>query len=328
MSETMSTETLPPEAPPTRARRRTLPLFRMAAASAVALAAAVTLVTGTGTSAFATGGNVCPGGQLSGTSSDPASCPDIHNLDLLPQPEMPATVYRGDDRSPDQIFREGFTARGFNYDLQRHAHGGAAARDSGFVSTTGTLGVAEYFTEGQAQQVLMGVAIRRDCQAGVYRAWIWVPVVGRMIQNECENGDVTTHTYVYEIDTALARNAQYVPAQLGNVPGFSEILRQDEWAYDHWIPAFAIRGVRVYTATAHQTRGFLTSRPVLRFDRFIPNPNHRRPVREYDPGQDPGSHFTAHTYLNVPSQQANRYTRGCSAINQCREAGSGSGDHG
>jgi len=314
----MSTKNLHRKASPARTPRRTLPLFRTAVASMVALVAAVTLLTGSGTAAFATPGrNVCPGGFLSGTGSDDA-CPEIHNEDLLPQPEMPATVYRGDDRSTDTIFRNGFTARGFNYDLQHHVHGGNAASDSGFVSTTGTLGVAEYFTEGQAQQVLMGIAIRRDCQSGAYRAWIWVPVIGRMLQNECEGGDVTTHTYVYEIDTALARNAQYVPAQLANASGVAELLRQDEWAYDHWIPAYAIRGVRVYTATAHQRRGFLTSRPVLHFDRYIPNPNHRRPFRAYDPTEDPNSRFTTHTNLNVPPQQANQYNRGCSAVERCR----------
>ena len=290
-------------------------LFRMAAASVVTLATVLTLLTGTGTAAYATGGeNACSGSSSS--SSDP-HCPAANNDDLLPQREMPANVYRGDDRSPDDIFRNGFMSRGTNYDLQHHV-AGRNAQDSGFISTTGTRSMAEYFAEGAAQAQLGMLAARTDCESGWYQLWIWIPGLGRYLQNQCQGRTVTTHAYVYEVDTALANNALYVPDQLRNLPRFRYMLQQDEWAYERWIPTYAIRGVRVYTATA-TVNGQFVNRPTLTFDRFIPSPNYRRPVRLYDPTQDPDAHFTVQTNLNVPPQPANPYNRGCSAADQCRD---------
>jgi hypothetical protein len=118
---------------------------------------------------------------------------------------------------------------------------------------------------------MAGIAARRDCRSGHYRAWGWVPIIGRILQNECEGGHVSTLTYVYEIDTALARNALHVPSELRDDRSISELMRQDEWAFIHWIPPYAIRGVRVYHARASQAHGFLTSRATITFDRYVPN---------------------------------------------------------
>jgi hypothetical protein len=58
------------------------------------------------------------------------------------QGQLPGVLYRGDSRSPNDIFANGFTARGTNYDLVSHVHGGAGANDSGYVSTSGSQGVS------------------------------------------------------------------------------------------------------------------------------------------------------------------------------------------
>jgi hypothetical protein len=56
----------------------------------------------------------------------------------------------------------------------------------------------------------------------------------------------------------------------------------------------------------------------------VANPNYD-PNYRYNPYGDPAASLRLDQDLNLPRQQANPYTRGCSAINQCREAGSSSG---
>ncbi len=52
-------------------------------------------------------------------------------------------VFRGDKRSPSQIFKEGFTSKGTNFDLFDHASG--LIDDSGFISTSKSFDVAKKF---------------------------------------------------------------------------------------------------------------------------------------------------------------------------------------
>ena len=54
-------------------------------------------------------------------------------------------VFRGDTRSPEEIFRDGFTSKGTNFDLQAHA--GGLIDDSGFISTSKSFDVAKSFVE-------------------------------------------------------------------------------------------------------------------------------------------------------------------------------------
>ena len=58
----------------------------------------------------------------------------------------PQYVYRGDTRAPHEIFPNGFSARGTDYDLERHLHGGPGATRSGYVSTSAAPHVAHQFS--------------------------------------------------------------------------------------------------------------------------------------------------------------------------------------
>ncbi len=52
-------------------------------------------------------------------------------------------VFRGDMRSPEEIFRDGFTSKGTNFDLQAHA--GGLIDDSGYIATSKSFDVAKSF---------------------------------------------------------------------------------------------------------------------------------------------------------------------------------------
>ncbi len=54
------------------------------------------------------------------------------------------SLFRGDGRNPDQIFNDGFHARGDNYDLRNHASQNA---NSGYVSTSTNPNIAREFAE-------------------------------------------------------------------------------------------------------------------------------------------------------------------------------------
>lgn len=261
----------------------------------------------------------CPGGSHSGEgSSSGRTCPSLHNANLLPERPFPRDLYRGDSRAPSEIFDRGFTARGVNYDLPAHVQGDRAG-NSGYVSTTGTRSVAEQFARSQGQLNLSTVAARQDCRSGRYQLWISVPTIGRYLVNNCEHDTVTAESYVYTIDPVWASNALYVPDQIrGNTNLYNHYRSQDEWAYVHQVPNYAITGVRMYRMTATQKRGLIDQRTItFRFDRWVPNPNHLK-RRMYDPASDPGAHFNFETDLHVPSPQANRDTRGCSKSDRCR----------
>lgn len=58
------------------------------------------------------------------------------------------TVFRGDSRGPQQIFRDGFTARGDNLDVLTHVQTTAHGSNSAYVATTTDRKVAEKFPSG------------------------------------------------------------------------------------------------------------------------------------------------------------------------------------
>lgn len=58
-------------------------------------------------------------------------------------------VYRGDSRTPSEVFKNGFAPRGNNLNMQRHLSGGAS--DDGFVSTTRNPSVAIYYAAQRAR---------------------------------------------------------------------------------------------------------------------------------------------------------------------------------
>jgi hypothetical protein len=262
----------------------------------------------------------CPGGVSSGRSAAP--CPNLANAGLLNQRPMTDTLYRGDSRLPYAIFNTGFAARGANNNIVSHVQGDRAG-NSNYISTTGTLGVAVPFARSQGLRNLESAA-RRQCATlravnDIRRGWI-----SRMFPSRCGGQVVAADSYVYVIDTDLARNALYVPDQIrGNANLYNHYASQDEWAFVHRIPREAIQGVRVYRMTARANEGLLDTRSItFTYSRFLVNPNYRATTAIYNPRNDANSHFTYNSDLNIPSLPANPYTRGCSNVTRCRGGGS------
>lgn len=261
--------------------------------------------------------NDCPGGSTSGEGS--STCPNLHNDDLLNQRRLPNVLYRGDSRLPYDIFTNGFGSRGANDDIVSHVQGDRAG-NSNYISTTGTLGVAEPFARSQGLRNLEAVARQPRCTTGRAAFYAAIPVFGNFLLESCINGQVTAETFVYTIDPVWARNAVYVPDQIrGNTALYNHYASQDEWAYVHRIPNYAITGVRVYRMTAHANNGLISTRTItFAYDRFLGNPHHVEARVVYNPGTDLASHFNVGSDLNTPSLPANPYVRGCSAYNRCR----------
>jgi hypothetical protein len=261
----------------------------------------------------------CAGGSGSGEASSSGTCPNLHNNDLLPERALPRDLFRGDSREPNDIFNNGFTARGTNYDLQAHVQGDKAG-NSGFISTTGTLGMAETFARSQGLNNLASAAAQPRCSTGELAFYSFIPGLGNWLTERCLHGTVMAETFVYTIDPVWASNAVYVPDQIrGNTDLHARYAVQDEWAYIHEIPNYAITGVRIYRTTATAVGDLVQPQTItFTFDQWVPNPNHIN-QRLYQPADDPTAQFNFDTYLNTPSLAANPWTRPCDPSNQCRD---------
>ncbi len=148
---------------------------------------------------------------------------------------FPGKVYRGDARSPKDIFTPGFTAQGTNYDLVQHIIG-TAPLDSGYISTTGTLRTAETFAEVNGKTNLQNIAQSQGCSTTQEFFYTLIPLIGQFLLGECTQRSnahiVIAKTYVYEIDPAYAQNAFYVPTAIKANTAFYEYnIQEDEWAY-------------------------------------------------------------------------------------------------
>nr|WP_159059431.1 hypothetical protein [Streptomyces antibioticus] len=290
-------------------------------ALAVFLAAVAVILTQTLVStspAHAAGYGFCAGGFGNGSS-----CSNIVNTDTVSERQLPNEVFRGDARSPYEIFRDGFTARGTNYDLPNHLHGGDG---SGYISTSADRSVSETFARSQGRYNVVA-AIANPCRSGRPSAqWTPFPGMGWTLTGQCTGNWVEADTYVYVIDARMARNALYTDDQVRGNPGLARFGGQQEWAYIHHIPNYAIVGVHVYRMRDQIVNGRPSGvHETFRYDRFIGNSAHAQAQMTYDPSADPGAHFNRSTYLGVPSIPANPYHRGCSAITRCRGDDGGHG---
>ena len=301
--------------PKWRMRYRISALAALLAAVAIVLTQAVVSTS----PALAAGFYNCPSGF--GNSS---SCSNISNTDTVSERQLPGVVYRGDSRSPYEIFTNGFTAVGTDYDIQRHVQGGNGAR-SGYISTSQALSESEAFARSTGGRNLDSAAAQPQCQfARPYAQWSPIPGLGWWQTSDCANGWVEADTYVYLIDSTMARNALYIPDQVRGNVALERYASQQEWAYIHHIPNTAVIGVRVYRMRARLNGGRIDFRTqTFTYDRFMGNPHHVQAQITYDPGADPGAQFGRNTYLNVPEIQANPYHRGCEAIFRCRDGGPG-----
>jgi hypothetical protein len=166
------------------------------------------------------------------------------------------------------------------------------------------------------------------CQGAGWTIGQMIPVVGWLVTSHCEHGVVEARTFVYTINPQFAGVVLHVPDQLRGDPNMANTYRgQDEWAFFHRIPPQAITGVHIYDMTA-RTQGTYLQLQSLTFthDRWVANPNYD-PNYRYNPYGDGAANLRVDTDLHLPAQQANPYTRGCNAIDRCRD-GYQPGDHG
>ena len=270
------------------------------------------------TPAQATSVNDCPGGAFSGQGA--SNCTNLHNVNQANQRAFPTYVYRGDSREPYDIFRNGFTSRGANDNLVSHIQGDRAG-NSNYISTSGSLSLSETFARSQGMRNLDSAIRTPACSTGRMAFYSVIPFLGPYLLKGCDGDVVTADTFVYVIDPKWAKNAEYVPDQIrGNRALFNQYASQDEWAYVHKIPNYAITGVRIYKMTARVQRGGTLDLRTLTFkyDRFYANSYHTEARIVYDPEDDPVSHWNYYSDLHTPTIPANQYNRGCSSLQQCR----------
>lgn len=256
------------------------------------------------------------------TTTGSASAED-EPADAVSQGSLPAVVYRGDSRSVNDIWANGFVSRGTNYDIQAHVRGDRAL-NSGYVSTSGSRSVAEQFARSQGMLNLAAAASEPRCQGAGWTILQNIPFIGPSVIESCEHSAVTALSYVYTINPHFANVVLHVPEQLrGNRTLHDHYASQDEWAFFRRIPPQAITGVHIYRMTGRAAGTTLMPQSItFHYDRWVANPNYNANFR-YNPVSDPAAHFSFNTDLNVPPLQANNYNRGCSAAQRCRGGGSG-----
>ncbi|MFC8517515.1 hypothetical protein [Streptomyces sp. NPDC057257] len=251
------------------------------------------------------------------TNTGRASAQDEPN-GALSQGSLPGVMYRGDSRYPNDIFANGFVSRGTNYDLVAHVRGDRA-NNSGYISTSGTRGVAEQFARSQGMRNLAASASQPRCQGVGWSIGQSIPVVGWLVTSSCQHSVITDRTFVYTINPQFAQFILHVPDQLrGDRSLHDHYASQDEWAFFRRIPPQAITGVHIYTMEGRANGSILMPQSVtFRYDRWVANPNYNRNFR-YNPITDHDAHFSWDTGLNIPPVQANPYQRGCEATERCR----------
>ncbi|NUR04634.1 MAG: hypothetical protein HOY79_51470 [Streptomyces sp.] len=261
------------------------------------------------------------------TTTGSASAQNEPSSGGFSQGQLPGVVYRGDDRTPNDIFANGFTSWGTNYDLVNHVRGDRA-HNSGYISTSGSRDVSETFARRAGLNSLYAQSAEPRCQGAGWTIGQSIPVVGWLITSHCAHGSVEARTFVYTINPQFANVVLHVPDQLQGDPMLANTYRnQDEWAFFHRIPPQAITGVYIYDMTARTANNQLELQSAtFTQDRWVANPNYD-PNYRYNPYGDAAANLRIDQNLNLPNQQANPYHRGCSAINQCR-GGDDPGSHG
>lgn len=305
-------------------RRKWRNLFAVAATAltltgAVGLAAAAHAGEGRSCSTLPNG--TCPAESSPGACPEnPAArpagveCEDLRNHFIGRQSSFPREVYRGDSRPPAEAFARGFFSRGTNYDVRAHLHGGAQASHSGWISTSASLRTSEDFMRSAGVAGLADNVNRGFCSHG--GSWATpIPGLGNLIMGICQGQTLISRSFVYIIDPTVARNAIYIPDQLGDTTDASlrRMFSQQEWAYAYHIPSSAIMGVRIYRTQAPRLgTGFDSRRITTTFENFVPNPHYlnRDPgTHRYQPNLDTAARFLAVTWLNIALAD-HKYPRG------------------
>lgn len=219
-----------------------------------------------------------------------------------PQTSPPPVVYRGDSRSPNDIFANGFVSRGTNYDLTAHVQGDRE-HNSGYISTSGSVEMAESFARSQGLRNLAAEAAQPRCQGVGWSIGQSIPVVGWLITSSCHHTVVTARTFVYTIRPEFASVMLHVPNQVQNT-ALARYGSQDEWAFMRRIPNWAITGVRIYAMEGRAVGDLVQPQSItFRYETWVPNPNYNIDYfrnHRYNPSTDPAAEFSPNTRLNLP----------------------------
>jgi hypothetical protein len=166
---------------------------------------------------------------------------------------LPGSVYRTDTRPPGEIFQNGFTSHGNDYNLWKHQTGGQYLNDTGYISTTQNPAKANQFLK----PAMSGPGL---------------------IQHEGVNY-LPRQGQIYHIDPT--GNLVHLPSQqmTGNLQ--DTFSAQEEWAAVHHIDPQNIQGVS--THSGYFSIGGSTTVPAN-----SPHPGNPAPIYQSNPGYVPG----------------------------------------
>lgn len=156
-----------------------------------------------------------------GTSLANAAPIPLHHRGLNTSIPLPKYVYRVDSRSPDEIFRNGFTARGRDSSITQYVIGGSYLASATYISTTENRDTA--------------VAIASSQVNDTYRnAW------------NCDStGRIQCRTWIYTI-LPQATNFFSIHDNLPRAPQFDRYRGQQEWvAVDRIYPQHIVDALPV-----------------------------------------------------------------------------------
>jgi hypothetical protein len=196
--------------------------------------------------------------------------PDVVSLNhpgLNTGQPLPDTVYRADTRPPSEIFQNGFTSHGNDYNLWQHQSGGGFLDNSGYISTTQKPGAATQFLK---------------------------PSTG-------QNGIMTDNGVIYQYRQGQVYhieptgNMVHLPSQqmTGNLQ--DTYSAQAEWAAVHHIDPQNIQGVSThsgyYSIGGQNAPPPNTPHPNNQPPTYQPNPGFVSGHSGYNPYHDPNSGF-------------------------------------
>lgn len=208
---------------------------------------------------------------------------EIHQKDLDASRKAPGVVYRGEPivqgstRDPNEVFRDGFTSRGTNYDLPRHLHGGTQHQESGYISTSADPDPAQTF----ALQPTGNVRTNADgTKTDVYEGWVY--------------------------DIRGQGNMIYLPDQIAPGSALDHFRSQEEWAaIRHINPEDIIQATRyrqevTIDATGQRRRGAIEPRG------HLVNPNFNANGNGYDPDGDKDAKWNAQVEVGLTAPNSPR----------------------
>jgi hypothetical protein len=173
----------------------------------------------------------------------------------------PNTVFRVDDRPPNVMMQNGFSAHGNDYNLWQHQTGGQFLEHTGYISTTSDASATNQFLK---------------------------PIPGKpFIQH---NGTTYGYKEGWEYHIQPTGNMVYLPDQhmTGNLQ--DSFAHQQEWAAVQQISPQNVVGAK-WNSGYFSLDGKQNPHPDNGPGVYLPNPNHVPGHSGYDPATDPNSQW-------------------------------------